>query len=69
LYEQDRFSEAEAPFQRFIALSPKPAPGYAFLALCEYETKDYTAALHHLESWSKAGSPGTDARQTINIDL
>lgn len=61
LYEQDRFSEAETPFKRFIALSPKPAPAYAFLALCEYETQDYSAARHHFELWSKAGSPGNDA--------
>lgn len=61
LYEQDRFSEAQAPFKRFIALSSKPAPAYAFLALCEYETQDYVQAMHHFEVWSKAGSPGHGA--------
>ena len=61
LYEQDRFSEAQAPFKHFIALSPKPAPAYAFLALCEYETQDYAQALHHFELWSKGRSPGNDA--------
>jgi len=61
LYDQDRFSEAQAPFKRFIALSPKPAPAYAFLALCEYETQDYAQALHHFELWSNARSPGTGA--------
>ncbi|MGO9087233.1 MAG: tetratricopeptide repeat protein [Candidatus Sulfotelmatobacter sp.] len=60
-YEQDRFSEAATPFKRFIALSPKPAPAYAFLALCEYETKDYPRALHHFQLWGKAGSPANDA--------
>jgi len=60
-YEQDRFSEAEGPFRRYIALSPKPAPAYAFLALCEYETRDYSAARHHFDLWSKAGSPGNEA--------
>jgi tetratricopeptide (TPR) repeat protein len=61
LYEQDRFSEAQASFKRFIALSPKPAPAYAFLALCEYETQDYALALHHFELWSNAHSPGKGA--------
>jgi tetratricopeptide (TPR) repeat protein len=61
LYEQDRFSEAQAPFKRFIALSTKPAPAYAFLALCEFETQDYPHALDHFELWSRAGSPGNDA--------
>jgi len=60
-YEQDRFSEAAGPFRRYVALSPKPAPAYAFLALCEYELQDYPAARHHFEIWSKAGSPGNDA--------
>ncbi len=61
LYEQDRYSEAQAPFKRFIALSPKPAPAFAFLALCEYETQNYSDAWHHFDLWSKAGSPGNDA--------
>jgi len=61
LYEQDRFREAQAAFKRFIALTPKPAPAYAFLGLCEYETQDYSAARHHFELWLKGGSPGNDA--------
>jgi tetratricopeptide (TPR) repeat protein len=61
LYDQDRFAEAQAPLKRFIALSAKPAPAYAFLALCEYETQDYDAALQHFSLWSQGGSPGTDA--------
>jgi len=65
LYEQDRFREAQAPFKRFIALSPKPAPAYAFLGLCEYETQDYSAARHHFELWSKGGSPGNDALMDV----
>jgi len=65
LYEQDRFSEAQAPFKRFIALSPKPVPAYAFLALCEYETQDYAQALHHFELWSNARSPGNGALRDV----
>ena len=60
-YEQDRFSEAETPFRRYIALSSKPAPAYAFLGLCEYESQNYASARRHFELWSKAGSPGNDA--------
>jgi tetratricopeptide (TPR) repeat protein len=61
LYDQDRFAEAQAPLKRFIAISPKHAPAYAFLALCEYETKDYRHSLQHFAAWAKGGSPGTDA--------
>src|SRR5208337_2031783 len=47
--------------KRFVATAPKPGPGYAFLALCEYETHDYVSSLNHFRAWAKAGSPGNDA--------
>ena len=59
LYDEDRFPEAEAAFKRFISLTPKPGPGYAFDALCEYETGEYDHALQHFRSWASAGWPGT----------
>ncbi len=59
LYDQDRFGEAEVAFHRFIALTPKPGPAYAFLALCEYETHHYEPALQHFRSWASSGWPGT----------
>jgi len=58
-YEQDRFSEAQAAFQRFVATSPKAEPAYAFLGLCEYETRQYDAARRHFSQWAMKGSPGT----------
>lgn len=61
LYEQDRFAEARAAFLKFTRLTAKPGPAYAFLALCEFETKQYDDALRHFQSWRKSGSPGTDA--------
>jgi tetratricopeptide (TPR) repeat protein len=60
-YDQDRFAEAQMPLKRFISVTPKPAAAYAFLALCEYETRDYENALRHFAVWAKGGSPGTDA--------
>jgi tetratricopeptide (TPR) repeat protein len=59
LYEQDRFAEAETALKRFVMISAKPAPAYAFLALCEYETHDYDRALQHFQSWAQKDSPGT----------
>lgn len=61
LYEQERFREAQVAFRRFTKVTPKPGPAYAFLALCEYETKDYERSLRDLQEWSKSGSPGNDA--------
>jgi len=59
LYEQDRFSEAQEAFRHFVATAPKRGPGYAFLALCEYETHEYALALQHFQTWTKEGAPGT----------
>jgi tetratricopeptide (TPR) repeat protein len=61
LYEQDRFEEAVPAFKRFVAIAPKKAPGFAFLALCEYETHDFASSLQHFEEWGRRGSPGDDA--------
>lgn len=63
LYEQDRFPEAQLAFEHFVKSAPesKNGPGYAFLALCEYETKNYDASLKHFQDWARNGSPGTDA--------
>jgi len=59
LYDQDRFPAAEAAFRRYVASTRKPGPAYAFLALCEYETKDYEQSLHHFRSWANNGWAGT----------
>lgn len=59
LYDQDRFGESQLAFRRFVAVSPKPGPGYAFLALCEYETREYDTALRHLRAWASRGWSGT----------
>jgi tetratricopeptide (TPR) repeat protein len=59
LYDQDRFAEAERAFRRFVGLTPKKAPAYAFLGLCEYETHEYDPALAHFRAWATAGWPGS----------
>jgi len=58
-YEQDRFPEAQEAFKRFIATSKADVtPAYAFLALCEYETRDYERAAEHFGIWVRKGLPG-----------
>lgn len=61
LYDQDRFAESQAAFRRFVVVSPKPGPGYAFLGLCEYETQNYPQALQHFRAWADRGWSGTPA--------
>jgi len=58
-YDQDRFPEALEAFKRFIAISKTDvAPAYAFLGLCEYETRDYKQASEHFRIWVRKGLPG-----------
>jgi tetratricopeptide (TPR) repeat protein len=57
-YDQDRFPEAQAAFSRYVATGKDVAPAYAFLGLCEYETRDYVHASEHLREWERKGSPG-----------
>jgi tetratricopeptide (TPR) repeat protein len=59
LYDQDRFPESKTVFQKFVTVSPKPGPGYAFLGLCEYETADYDRSLRHFRMWADKGWSGT----------
>jgi tetratricopeptide (TPR) repeat protein len=61
LYEQDQFAEAQVAFAKFVKLQPDAGPAYAFLALCEYETRNDDRSLQHFQAWAKHGSPGTDA--------
>lgn len=55
LYDQDRYAEAQLPFHRLIELDPQNGPALALLGLCEYRTKDYGAALTHLNRARLAG--------------
>jgi tetratricopeptide (TPR) repeat protein len=64
-YDQDRFPEAETAFRSFVAKTAKPGPGYAFLGLCEYETRDYDRSLQHFRMWAGNGWGGTS--ELINV--
>jgi tetratricopeptide (TPR) repeat protein len=64
-YDQDRFPEAAAAFRHFLPLTSKRGPAYVFLALCEYETRDYEESLKHFRAWASSGWPGT--RETIDV--
>lgn len=66
-YDQDRFPEAEASFRRFVATSAKPGPAYAFLGLCEYETKQYDRSLQHFRMWAGKGWGGTPELTDVSV--
>ena len=58
-YDQDRFPEAATAFRRFVTISRKPGPAYAFLGLCEYEKAEYDRALKDFRIWAEKGWSGT----------
>jgi tetratricopeptide (TPR) repeat protein len=55
LYDSDRYADARDAFKRVVSLDPKMGPGFAFLGLCEFQTKEYDAAIAHLERARELG--------------
>ena len=49
LYEKENYFEACAVLRRFLARNPGDGHGWALLGLTEFETREYTRALDHLQ--------------------
>jgi len=47
-YEADEYAEGRAAFHHLTSLKPEMSLAWAMLGLCEFEIKDYDAALVHL---------------------
>ncbi|MGO9775109.1 MAG: tetratricopeptide repeat protein [Terracidiphilus sp.] len=67
LYDQDRFTEADAAFQHQLSSTSHRGPAYAFLGLCEYETGKYDEALAQLRAWAKAGWASTPELRDVAV--
>ncbi|MGJ5813297.1 tetratricopeptide repeat protein [Paludibaculum fermentans] len=48
-YDAQKYAACRDSFRRFVSLQPKLGGAYAFLGLCEFQTKEYPAALADLE--------------------
>lgn len=57
-YDLDLYAEARQAFEHALQDDKKLVTSYAFLGLCEFELRDYSAARLHLKEWRMAGSPG-----------
>jgi tetratricopeptide (TPR) repeat protein len=55
LYDQDKYPEAREALRRLVSLDHKTGPGFGLLGLCEYETKEYTRALDHINEGRRLG--------------
>ncbi len=59
-YERDHYTEAASAFRNLATLAPQASPAWTFLGLCEFELKDYSAALEHLSTGDQLAGPDTD---------
>ena len=55
LYDDDQYAEARDSLRRLIALDQTSGPGFALLALCEFETKEYDKSLNHIYQARRIG--------------
>lgn len=62
LYQQDKFADSRDLLRRFVATDPRTGPGWALLGMSEYQTRDYSRALDHLQ---QAMSLGTGGRKDL----
>jgi len=69
-YEADRYAEAAAAFQRFLALKPDAGPAWALRGLCEFRLRRYDDALRHLARGLSLGSVGNvEIRKVVYYHL
>ena len=55
LHDQNQYPEARDALRRLIALDQNSGPGFALLALCEFETKEYDKSLNHIYQARRIG--------------
>ena len=55
LYDQNQYAGARDALRRLIALDRESGPGFALLALCEFETKEYGQSLNHIYQARRIG--------------
>jgi tetratricopeptide (TPR) repeat protein len=54
-YDLAHYAEAREAFVRYVALRPEGGAAWAFMALCEYQLKDYELALQHVQRALRQG--------------
>lgn len=67
-----RCSEAIPAFQKVTTAFPTLGPAWAYLGLCEFETKDFKSSLSHLQNAKRLGFaevPGVEKVATYHLAL
>jgi tetratricopeptide (TPR) repeat protein len=55
LYQKQQYGEARDVLRRFMTIRPDAGPGWAMLGMSEFELREYSRALEHLEHAMAAG--------------
>jgi predicted Zn-dependent protease len=58
VYEKDRYPEARDLLRRFVAIDADAGPGWALLGLSEFQTREYSRSLDHLQHAMALGMGG-----------
>ncbi len=66
-YGLDQYPQCRDAFRKFVALNAKLSAGFAFLGLCEFQTKELAAALDHLEKAAALGLPNGEQLSDVAI--
>ncbi len=66
-YGLDRYPQCRNAFRRFAALEAKISAGFAFLGLCEFQTKEFAPALEHLETAAALGLPNGEQLADVAV--
>src|SRR5258705_1081823 len=67
-----RYSDAIPAFQKVTTAYPKLGPAWAYLGLCEFETRDFKSSLGHLQNAKQFGfaeAPGVEKVATYHLAL
>ena len=55
LYEKEQYASARDVLRRFMTLRPDAGPGWALLGISEFQTREYSRALDHLQTAMSTG--------------
>jgi tetratricopeptide (TPR) repeat protein len=58
LYDKTQYADARDVLRRFVALDPGPGLGWALLGMSEFQTRDYSRSLDHLQRAMAQGMGG-----------
>jgi tetratricopeptide (TPR) repeat protein len=70
--DEGRYGEAIPAFQKVTTADPNLGAAWAYLGLCEFETKDFKSSLLHLQNAKKFGFaevPGVEKVATYHLAL